>query len=347
MAAAEQTSKHLNSHISQSSIDKSSFTLNGAACLFNNTTAKELAYKIVPCTLASEDVTTNHMPQPVIPPSIFETLDSIDSLFSGLSSVDFLNSVEPVDSVDAHCDTPSLVAYDEDDEPVPQELTATDDNTLSLSLGYKSQRKRGNNTTEGRNQKKQKTDWLGEYRRVLSSAQSCTRPGDVLPPSVVFATARSSKRETATLPTSDCKCNAVETVLCTPPNPGEEGLSKKKGSKRCNGPAKKFLNEQEPAALDVLGGRGGGANNHVGNIRYWKKVLALRPQYRAVRDCNTAEKTRIAEMVLTYIQNGPEGRGRFVERDMKTRRLFLIPDEVALSKIKQALRDNYVPLFAR
>lgn len=98
--------------------------------------------------------------------------------------------------------------------------------------------------------------------------------------------------------------------------------------------------------LDVLAGRGGEGNNHKGNRRYWRKVLSLRALYGATGK-NNVMKTEIAKRVLEDIQHGDDGHGRFLMRDKSTRRLVEMSDLKALSKIKQALRDKFVPAFAR
>ena len=95
-----------------------------------------------------------------------------------------------------------------------------------------------------------------------------------------------------------------------------------------------------PTDFDVLLGRGGRANNHPGNKRYFKKVLSKRKDYR---DCgNAATKNGVARSVVDFVQKG----GRFLLREDETKRWFVVPDKVALDKAKQALRDKHIPVWA-
>jgi len=93
----------------------------------------------------------------------------------------------------------------------------------------------------------------------------------------------------------------------------------------------------------VVGGRGGGANHHPGNQNYWMKVLCSRSSYRSSK--NDKEKTDIAQRIIDDIES--EG-GRFVQRDGNDpeKRWFNLPNKVILAKVKQALRDQYIPLWA-
>lgn len=95
-----------------------------------------------------------------------------------------------------------------------------------------------------------------------------------------------------------------------------------------------------PTDFDVILGRGGRANNHPGNKRYFKKVLSKRKDYR---DCgNAAEKNGVARSVVDFVQED----GRFLLREDETKRWFVVPDKVALDKAKQALRDKHIPVWA-
>ena len=57
------------------------------------------------------------------------------------------------------------------------------------------------------------------------------------------------------------------------------------------------------------------------------------------------EKARIANGILKYVKQ--ELKGRFLNIDSKTKRWYILPDAVVLDKIKQALRDKYIPYWAR
>ena len=106
---------------------------------------------------------------------------------------------------------------------------------------------------------------------------------------------------------------------------------------------KRYIEEASPRFRDVVSGRGGGANHHPGNRRYWMKVLYSRSSYRSSK--NDQEKTDIAQRIIEGIK---DGGGRFVQRDGKDpeKRWFNLPNKVILAKVKQALRDQYIPLWA-
>lgn len=97
-----------------------------------------------------------------------------------------------------------------------------------------------------------------------------------------------------------------------------------------------------PTSLDIVSGRGGGSNHHGGNQRLWNPVLMHRPRYRLLQ--NKAEKTAMAESIIQdLIRDG----SRFLQKEPETGRWFTLPETIVIDKIKQALRDRYVPLFAR
>jgi hypothetical protein len=106
---------------------------------------------------------------------------------------------------------------------------------------------------------------------------------------------------------------------------------------------KEYIREMEPTGLDVLGGRGAGANYHKGNERYWKEVLELRPAYKACGEDNN-KKNRIVLSVIDCIE---KSNGRFLGREKETKRLYVLLEKKKTDKVRQALRDEYIPLFAR
>lgn len=107
---------------------------------------------------------------------------------------------------------------------------------------------------------------------------------------------------------------------------------------------KEYIPENEqPTDADVVGGRGGRSNHHAGNRPYWIKILGSRFHYRTCQS-DTA-KTAIAKDILDFIK--VDKGGRFLNLDSKTNRWFVLPDAVVLDKIKQALRDKYIPFWAK
>jgi len=107
---------------------------------------------------------------------------------------------------------------------------------------------------------------------------------------------------------------------------------------------KEYIPENEqPSQSDVVGGRGGRSNHHPGNRPYWIRILESRLEY--TRSRSDHEKARIANGILKYVHENL--KGRFLNIDSKTKRWYILPDTVVLDKIKQALRDKYIPYWAR
>jgi len=99
---------------------------------------------------------------------------------------------------------------------------------------------------------------------------------------------------------------------------------------------------ERPSALDVIAGRGGGANHHEGNKRYWRRILAERPGYKQLGKNDNTEKNEIAQAIYNFILSTG---GRFLQLERGTQKWFNLPQKIGLDKIKQALRDKYVPNF--
>ena len=72
--------------------------------------------------------------------------------------------------------------------------------------------------------------------------------------------------------------------------------------------------------------------------RYWRKILAKRDLYK--QSTTNEDKTLVAQTIVDLIKSET---GRFLQKEKKTELWFELPDEVAMSKVKQALRDKHVP----
>ncbi len=95
---------------------------------------------------------------------------------------------------------------------------------------------------------------------------------------------------------------------------------------------KKFCS---PTDLDVLLGRGGGTNNHPGNIRYRDEVEKVKPMYFS---CNTKnEKKEVSELLVAYVE---DYGGRFLIKDKETNQWILATAKQARKKASQALRET-------
>lgn len=90
-----------------------------------------------------------------------------------------------------------------------------------------------------------------------------------------------------------------------------------------------------PTELDVLLGRGGGTNNHPGNIRYRDEVEKVKPMYFS---CNTKnEKKEVSELLVAYVE---DYGGRFLIKDRETNEWILATAKQARKKASQALRET-------
>eukprot|EP00980_Cylindrotheca_fusiformis_P023481 scaffold10507_cov128-Cylindrotheca_fusiformis.AAC.14 len=105
-----------------------------------------------------------------------------------------------------------------------------------------------------------------------------------------------------------------------------------------------YIGEGEsPTPLDVVGGRGGVSNNHRGNQRYWKRILAERPKYKSLGKKDNNTKTAIAQSIMDFVT---DTGGRFLQKH-ENGRWIILPKKIVIDKIKQALRDKHVPDYAR
>jgi len=92
----------------------------------------------------------------------------------------------------------------------------------------------------------------------------------------------------------------------------------------------------EPHPHDVLCGRGGGINHHLGNEKFRQLVQSFKVKYL---QCNNAGKTQLSEDVVRAVraQNPP---GRFLQRNEVAGEWSDIGDSRARDKAAQALREG-------
>jgi hypothetical protein len=94
----------------------------------------------------------------------------------------------------------------------------------------------------------------------------------------------------------------------------------------------------EPRDKDVMYGRGGGTNNHLGNILYLIEKLKLQPGYTFLAT-QKGKKVISQELVDRVHAYG----GRFVAKDPETNRWYEVDDGVARRKASQTLREDKTP----
>ena len=99
-----------------------------------------------------------------------------------------------------------------------------------------------------------------------------------------------------------------------------------------------------PTENDVMAGRGARTNLHPGNIPYWRSILAHRETYRESR--TDEEKHTVAIGIVDSIKRR---NARFLQKEKKDHweGWFVLPDKIVIFKVKQALRDSYIPKWAR
>mmetsp|Transcript_7395 Transcript_7395/g.10586 ORF Transcript_7395/g.10586 Transcript_7395/m.10586 type:complete len:634 (-) Transcript_7395:232-2133(-) len=91
-----------------------------------------------------------------------------------------------------------------------------------------------------------------------------------------------------------------------------------------------------PHAHDVLCGRGGGTNNHVGN-NHWRALVAANKQLYITLP--KRQKMLLSRSIVNAVrsQNPP---GRFLQKDSSTSTWFDVGDHKATEKTSQALREG-------
>jgi hypothetical protein len=92
----------------------------------------------------------------------------------------------------------------------------------------------------------------------------------------------------------------------------------------------------QPHANDVLCGRGGGTNNHIGNS-HWRMLVAANKQLYITLP--KRQKMLLSRSIVNAVrsQNPP---GRFLQKDNKSNLWFDVGDQRAQEKTSQALREG-------
>jgi hypothetical protein len=173
-----------------------------------------------------------------------------------------------------------------------------------------------------------KTDWFAMYNSALK-------------PLVEAASLAQKEQPTQTGPTSGTRNNnMIPPVDSSKSTPGSSSSSvggcpnnKKKRKPRKIVPEVKLY--VKFTDKDVLFGRGGRSNHHIGNKIYREIVTEQQERYRA---CDKNEKTKVAQTIVDRVHN--EIGGRFLELDTTVGKWFLVPNVVARRKVGQALREN-------
>jgi hypothetical protein len=95
----------------------------------------------------------------------------------------------------------------------------------------------------------------------------------------------------------------------------------------------------EPGINDVLCGRGGGTNNHIGNRRFRMLVNEHKPRYFAA---GKLDKPKVArEVMIMWRKQDPPGR--FLIKDSSSKLWSDVGDQKAREKASQCLRERRTP----
>jgi len=90
---------------------------------------------------------------------------------------------------------------------------------------------------------------------------------------------------------------------------------------------------------DIICGRGGRSNNHVGNKKYRQVVAEMKKAYRGTD--SRKDKTKLSRAIVTHIQS-PEYGGRFIKMDPISGRYYQVDNVEARMKTSQALRETKI-----
>lgn len=165
-----------------------------------------------------------------------------------------------------------------------------------------------------------KTDWNAMYTSALSP--------------LIEAAARAQPQpieQNETPHSSTLTANSTNTSAASDLKPA---ATEKKRKPRKVIPAKMEYVDQY-TEKDVLFGRGGRSNNHLGNKLYRDLVTEKQEFYKS---CDKNEKTKVAQAIVDIVHF--EQKGRFLERDPATGRHYIVPNLMARRKVGQALREN-------
>jgi len=142
------------------------------------------------------------------------------------------------------------------------------------------------------------------------------------------------------------QAQATPVVRPTPPREVPSRFSHK--NKRKYRPRPKHVPDDkeyvQPTQDDVLTGRGGFTNQNRGNKRYREDLETQKELYRELGDTRDINgrllKTNVAEAVILRVR---ENGGRFLDKDTKDGRWYIMSDVAAREKASQALRTNETP----
>jgi len=181
-------------------------------------------------------------------------------------------------------------------------------------------------------QKKESTDADGPAMFTVDDLSKLQTPTWILTehgfgtPSATLTDGASTKKKTA----SSSKTTATASGKRKRLTPSNARLPPKQ--------SRQYL-DSEPTENDVKFGRGGGTNNHKGNILYLLHKLKLQVPYSLI--ATQKGKTAISQQLVNWVHDTQHGR--FVAREDDDPRWFIVDDTVARRKASQTLREDKTP----
>jgi len=95
------------------------------------------------------------------------------------------------------------------------------------------------------------------------------------------------------------------------------------------------ISEEEITDKDVICERGGKSNRHAGTKRYRGMIERFKPEYQSLT-AKTA-KTNLSRKIISQIQ---EKGGRFLKKDERSQKYFILSAVETTKKVSQALREK-------
>lgn len=190
----------------------------------------------------------------------------------------------------------------------------------------------------------QPSDWL--TNKLLSTTSSMALASQVRTPSPFHVASKQSFPSTssqgrpttaATPPSMEPLMKPAEYSNCQPTNKPSSTPTSVPSSPSTNAP---HMPESTPSStfdlrpVDILCGRGGKSNHHIGNKRFRKVVSQMKESYKNIG--TKAAKTELSRAIVEHVyQYG----GRFVKFDSRTRKYVTMSTVDARKKTSQALRE--------
>lgn len=133
-------------------------------------------------------------------------------------------------------------------------------------------------------------------------------------------------------------CESIELHPASDSNPTDHDSSASHKRSRKHEPDVRMYVD-EITEFDVLMGRGGRSNRHIGNHFYLKVVEETKGRYEKCK--KKFEKTEVAQSVVDFINQ--KRKGRFLQLDEDSDQWYIADNRAARTKAGQALRDQNTP----